>query len=83
MTKLKRCPFCGGDASLIQVTGGTKLNPATITNRYIVRCNKCDMASPCFDSNIWQDKNGEVHVDANGAELAIGAWNMRVGDADD
>lgn len=76
--KLKPCPFCGGEAELIQKESAYKTNPMTITNSYIVGCEGCGIYTPRFKSEILQLENGEVQINKNGAEDAISAWNRRV-----
>lgn len=80
MEKIKSCPFCGGKAELSQKTTRYKHQPTTIMNAYTVGCEKCRIYTPLFESDIAQLENGEVKIWKNGAEDAIKAWNMRVGD---
>ena len=76
--ELMPCPFCGGEAVLIQKSSGYVVNPATITNSYIAGCYKCDIFTKAHESKIWQGKDGKVNIEANGATSAIKAWNRRV-----
>ena len=76
-TILKKCPFCGNEAKLIQNANGHSFNPLAILNRYHVECCECKISTPTYESKIYQDSKGEVHIDANGAELAIEVWNRR------
>lgn len=79
MDELKRCPFCGGKAILRnteQDYAGDIL--IKVKNAYVVGCENCNIFTRTFKSCIWQGEDGKVHVDANGAEEAINAWNRRV-----
>ena len=79
MKKLKPCPFCGGDAILI-IKEDCNWSTGTIKNLFLVRCDQCQISTKYYDSRIWQDRDGEVHIERNGAECAIDIWNRRVGD---
>lgn len=78
---IKPCPFCGGEAVLIQTSHGTCSNPAQIKNAYKVGCKKCNIFTWRYESSIWQGEDGVVHIDANGAMDAMEAWNRRTQDA--
>jgi len=77
MNELMPCPFCGGKAVLIQKSSGYVINPPTITNSYIVGCEKCDIFTKAYESKIWQDKDGKVNIESNGATVATRVWNRR------
>ena len=51
-----------------------------IINQYVAGCEKCQVYTKYYQSDIWQGKDGMVHIDANGAIDAIEAWNRRVKD---
>lgn len=80
MIDLKTCPFCGGEAKLIQTSTGFRQRSSTITNEYIVSCTDCEVTTPSFESDILQDENGLVIIAKNGAVDAMEAWNRRVDD---
>ena len=83
MEALKPCPFCGGKAEIILKNQGYTGNPVTIMNEYVAGCNACKIYTPRFDSNVWMDNYGGVHVDKLGAEEAARAWNRRASDGEE
>lgn len=74
---MKPCPFCGGEAELVQKTHGYTTSPTTIMNTYLVQCSKCGIHTEQYKSSIWQGKDGTINIGANGAIDAIDAWNRR------
>lgn len=83
MNKSKPCPCCGGEAELIKQTDGYRTNPVHILHNFGVKCSQCGLSTASYQSDIWQDMAGNVHVEHNGAEEAIEAWNRRAGKRDD
>jgi hypothetical protein len=80
MIELKKCPFCGSEATLVRKSSSYTANPTTIMDKWVVECDNtnCD-AYTAGSSKIYQNEEGEIIVDANGAEIAIAKWNMREG----
>lgn len=79
--KILPCPFCGGEAELIQTKSGyTSGQPIKILNQYIVECEECGIHTKTYESEIYQLDDGIVHIDKNGAVDAIDAWNRRAGE---
>lgn len=80
---ISNCPFCGGAATLIRKSIGCNMDRPTITNKFAVRCNVCGIESNEYSSNIYQNADGTVVTEANGADQAIAAWNRRPVPEDD
>ena len=75
---LRKCPLCGGEATIEIRSTGYHYGKNAITNRYVVRCTKCLLSSRECESYIWQDNKGRIHEDKNGASEAVDLWNKRV-----
>lgn len=73
---IKNCPFCGSEGKLIRTTTGIEYS-GIIQHTYKVKCKKCNAETRTCASRIFQDADGVVHVEANGATDAIDLWNMR------
>ena len=78
MTELKPCPFCGGGARIRKMSEGWK--HGHIIDSFTVECTECGANLPPFESDIWIGNSGSVHIDTNGYEDAIEAWNRRASD---
>lgn len=81
MIEIKKCPFCGSSADVIQISTGMNTD-GVITNRYKVQCVECKMETKACASSIYQNCVGEVFIRANGAADAIELWNRRKGEAE-
>lgn len=81
MSEIKTCPMCGGEGKLVLVTKGVNASgsrmAASINNAYIVKCEECGMRTGEYRSDIYQSEDGSVHVEENGADNAVEAWNRR------
>lgn len=76
---IKNCPFCGSKGELIKTT--TSIDYAgIIQHTYKVKCKECDAETRTCASRIFQDEEGVVNIDANGAIDAITLWNRRAED---
>ena len=73
---IKNCPFCGSEGKLIR-TSTCMENNEVINHTYKVKCSKCNAETRTCASRIFQDDNGVVHIEANGAIDAIDLWNSR------
>jgi Lar family restriction alleviation protein len=73
---IKNCPFCGSEGELIKTTTGID-HAGTIQHTYKVKCKKCGAETRTCASRIFQDEEGVVYIEANGATDAIDLWNMR------
>ena len=81
MIELKKCPFCGSEAKLVRTEKAYVCNPfTTILDDWNVKCTNTNCtAYTSGQSKIYQNDDGEIVVDANGAEIAVEKWNMREG----
>lgn len=75
MTKLKRCPFCGGEAVLFRRTVGSDERYANFT--FSVRCMKCGVELPKSYKLQVAFAGGALIPDEDQREEAIKDWNRR------
>ena len=69
MNELKRCPFCGGEATIERLRNGNK--------EYIyVKCKKCESASTVFSAPVGRI-NPRAKMDDSAFAKARNAWNRR------
>lgn len=72
------CPFCGGAVNLRRTSNGYRTNPVVILDKWTVECpNKCCQIKT-FESEIYQEEDGDIVIKHNGADEARIAWNTRV-----
>lgn len=64
MSELKRCPFCGGEATPLYCENGNRYtsNVLYISKRGTIKCKKCELTLPRVYSKV---------------SKAIEAWNTR------
>ena len=79
--ELKRCPFCGGNAILKQVsiTVGCSNN---VYDTWRVECYNCG-ATPMrngYDSIVTRDINDHLVIERDGRAAVIECWNNRIKD---
>lgn len=79
MYKLKRCPFCGGEARFF-----SKLYSARGDMRgweFGVYCTKCDITSPVTNYKLEYEflSSGEIKALVDDRQRAANDWNRRVG----
>lgn len=71
------CPFCGGAVNLRRTSNGYRTNPVVILDKWTVECpNKCCQIKT-FESEIYQEEDGDIVIKHNGADEARLAWNTR------
>lgn len=78
MSNIKPCPFCGGDGELVKVSRGYDMGH--LKDAFRCGCWNCNIYSAQYQSDIYQDDDGDVITVKNGASLAIEAWNTRSDD---
>lgn len=75
---LRKCPLCGGEAKVKILSHGIDYSNNAISNLYVVQCTKCKLTTRSCESYIWQDDNGRIQDERNGAREAVDLWNKRV-----
>ena len=71
--RLKKCPFCGGEASVEWKTGYKWVNG---TNKFIfVRCGVCRAQTKTF--SYYSDDEEYIDHDDPAYSRAVDAWNLR------
>lgn len=73
---LKKCPLCGGKAELTQVSEGHD-SSRRYTSLWEVRCLDCGLSLPRALTKIYQEKDGQIIVDHDGAKELVDKWNSR------
>lgn len=63
---------CGGEVLLFHDGGGIGHHPPSV----FVRCSRCLIATPRFDTEKWEQGEGTKAVDAYAVETAIAVWNL-------
>ena len=71
------CPFCGGDVRLRRVSSGYSTSPTVIRDEWTIECKNGCVCNNIYKSKIFQDENGTVVIENNGADEARLAWNTR------
>lgn len=71
------CPFCGEEVRLRRVTNGYTTGPTVIRDEWTIECKNGCVRNNVYKSKIFQDENGTVVIETNGAEEARLAWNTR------
>ena len=87
MDKLKPCPFCGGEAKIRRCksdygfrSDGDEDGVKTLTDSWTVECENQCCRLPIEKSKIYQDCNGDVVIERNGAKIVVDIWNRRAAD---
>lgn len=78
-SKLKPCPFCGGEARFVQTARWTSEN-ASCRFHFEIRCAKCDATAPDAHGSVYVilDEDGTLNSWRDDRPQAIEAWNRRV-----
>lgn len=74
---LLACPFCGGAANLRRTSTGYRTNPVVILDKWTVECPSGCCQVKIFESEIYQERDGDIVIKHNGANEARLAWNTR------
>ena len=71
------CPFCGGAVNLRRTSTGYRTNPVVILDKWTVECPSGCCQVKTFESEIYQESDGDIVIKHNGADEARLAWNTR------
>lgn len=76
--KLKRCPFCGGEANIEQTRTGD-YDRSSVAIKFQIRCKKCHSTQSTAYGTIAMNLkcDGELNVWHKDLPKAIEAWNRR------
>lgn len=76
--KLKRCPFCGGEAVYFIDHGLSRFEGIGV-GVFGIRCSKCHVSIPenHYNATLLIDDDGNTGTMTDGKEAAIEAWNKR------
>ena len=71
------CPFCGGAVILRRVSYAYSTSPTVLKDEWRVECPKGCVRNNVYKSEIFQNGEGKVIIEHNGADEARLAWNTR------
>lgn len=76
--KLKKCPFCGGNAQFVLVS--VEHDGYNAKGNYKLKCGKCGVCLPrIFKLEIGFSKDGNLDYIVDERAAAIEEWNRRHG----
>lgn len=82
-SKLKPCPFCGGNASIsgreLKYLGVNAMGIKKIKVSSYVTCNRCHARGPCVTSIVYKGMFGGYDEQKEKENVAVEAWNRRTG----
>lgn len=79
--KLKPCPWCGGEATMIQNSYETIGQGAIVRFNLFLKCSDCGSIPPKGHFSVsFEHHELDVIVGLNGLNDAIRSWNRRDGD---
>lgn len=80
-TKLKPCPFCGGEAKIFAGEVSYDKWNYEVVRPYWVGCDNNDCSvnpkTTAYKTSIWLKQDGHVVMEQDGYALAVEAWNGR------